>query len=182
MPAIVPATCVPWPLSSFAEAPVVMQFLPLVKEELYLVGPATEPRPGENIRLEDLREVQLLMPRPYNIVRKLVNEAFVRAGMTPRVVAEVESAITLTAAIADGLGSTILPASMARGFVASGMAWQSRIVEPVIEAPLALCQSDHLPLSEPAQAVREILLELVGDLLVDGGTGLPVEMAVDSAP
>ena len=28
------------------------------------------------------------------------------------------------------------------------------IVEPEIEAPLALCQSDHLPLSEPAQAIR----------------------------
>ncbi len=40
----------------------------------------------------------------------------------------------------------------------------------MIEAPLALCQSDHLPLSEPAQAVREILLELVSDLLVDAGT------------
>jgi LysR family nitrogen assimilation transcriptional regulator len=148
-----------------------LKFLPLVKEELYLVGPATEPQPGESIRLADLGEVQLLMPRPYNIVRKLVNEAFMRAGMTPRVVAEVESAITLTAAIADGLGSTILPASIARSFVASGMAWQSRIVEPVIEAPLALCQSDHLPLSEPAQAVREILLELVSDLLVDAGSG-----------
>ncbi|MES1149492.1 MAG: nitrogen assimilation transcriptional regulator, partial [Bradyrhizobium guangdongense] len=34
----------------------------------------------------------------------------------------------------------------------------------VIEAPLALCQSDHLPLSEPAQAIKEILLELVAAL------------------
>ena len=50
---------------------------------------------------------------------------------------------------------------MAREVVASCNAWQSRIVDPVIEAPLALCQSDHLPLSEPAQAIKEILLELV---------------------
>ncbi|UUZ69063.1 hypothetical protein LP416_04735 [Polaromonas sp. P2-4] len=48
--------------------------------------------------------------------------------------------------------------------VAACGAWQCRIVEPVIEAPLALCQSDHLPLSEPAQAVKDILLELVVDL------------------
>jgi len=34
----------------------------------------------------------------------------------------------------------------------------------VIEAPLALCQSNHLPLSEPAQAIRDILLELVATL------------------
>ena len=37
-------------------------------------------------------------------------------------------------------------------------AWQSRIVEPSIEAPLALCQSDHLPLSEPAGAWAKTLL------------------------
>jgi LysR family nitrogen assimilation transcriptional regulator len=30
--------------------------------------------------------------------------------------------------------------------------------------PLALCQSDHLPLSEPAAAIRQILLELVREL------------------
>jgi len=44
----------------------------------------------------------------------------------------------------------------------------------VIEAPLALCQSDHLPLSEPAQAVKSILLELVVDLAgVFGSTAAP---------
>ena len=78
--------------------------------------------------------------------------------------AEIESAFTLTAAVADGLGATILPASMAREVVASCGAWQFQIVDPVIEAPLALCQSDHLPLSEPAQAVKDILLELVTEL------------------
>jgi LysR family nitrogen assimilation transcriptional regulator len=29
---------------------------------------------------------------------------------------------------------------------------------------LALCQSDYLPLSEPAQAIKEILLELIAEL------------------
>jgi len=101
------------------------------------------------------------------VVRKLVDAACMRLGIAPRIVAEIESAFTLTAAIADGLGATILPASMAREVVAACGAWQFQIVDPVIEAPLALCQSDHLPLSEPAQAVKDILLELVTDL--DGG-------------
>jgi LysR family nitrogen assimilation transcriptional regulator len=74
--------------------------------------------------------------------------------------------------IFDGLGATILPESMARQVAASCDAWQSRIIEPVIEAPLALCQSDHLPLSEPAQAIKEILLELVAGL---PGNVLPPE-------
>ena len=141
-----------------------LSFLPLLKEPLFLVGPAAMPMPAEPVRLTDLRDMELFMPRPYNIVRKLVNEAFMGLGLVPRVVAEIESAFTLTAAIADGLGATILPASMAREVVAACGAWQCHIVEPAIEAPLALCQSDHLPLSEPAQAVKEILLELVVDL------------------
>ena len=141
-----------------------LSFLPLLKEPLFLVGPASMPIPAEPVRLTDLRDMERFLPRPYNIVRKLVNEAFMGLGSAPRVVAEIESAFTLTAVIADGLGATILPASMAREVVAACGAWQCRIVEPVIEAPLALCQSDHLPLSEPAQAVKDILLELVVDL------------------
>ena len=141
-----------------------LSFLPLLKEPLFLVGPRAMPAPAQPVKLADLRDIELFLPRPYNVVRKLVDAAFVRAGMVPRVVAEIESAFTLTAAIADGLGATILPASMAREVVASCGAWQFQIVAPVIEAPLALCQSDHLPLSEPAQAVKSILLELVVDL------------------
>lgn len=142
-----------------------LSFLPLVKEPLYLVGPAAMPVPADPVRLADLRDIELFLPRPYNIVRKLVNEAFMGLQLVPRVVAEIESAFTLNALIADGLGATILPASMARELVATSGAWLCRIIDPVIEAPLALCQSDHLPLSEPAQAVKDILLELVADLV-----------------
>ncbi|HJS05474.1 MAG TPA: nitrogen assimilation transcriptional regulator NAC [Variovorax sp.] len=141
-----------------------LTFLPLLKEALFLVGPASMPAPAQPLKLADLREIELFLPRPYNVVRKLVDAAFQRAGMVPRVAAEIESAFTLTAAVADGLGATVLPASMAREVAASCGAWQFQIVDPVIEAPLALCQSDHLPLSEPAQAVKDILLELVTDL------------------
>jgi LysR family nitrogen assimilation transcriptional regulator len=141
-----------------------LQFLPLLREPLYLVGPPSMPAPAETVPLAVLADIDLYLPRPYNVVRRLADEAFIGVGLAPRVVAEIESASTLTAVIADGLGASIVPASMAREVVLACGAWQSRIVEPSIEAPLALCQSDHLPLSEPAQAVKEILLELVAEL------------------
>jgi LysR family nitrogen assimilation transcriptional regulator len=141
-----------------------LTFLALLREQLYLVGPKSLPAPPDVVPLKALAEMDLYLPRPYNVVRRLVDEAFIRAGMVPRVVAEIESATTLTTVITDGLGMSILPASMAREVANACGAWQSRIVDPVIEAPLALCQSDHLPLSEPAQAVKEILLELVATL------------------
>jgi DNA-binding transcriptional LysR family regulator len=90
------------------------------------------PAPPEEVPLDALGEIDLYLPRPYNIVRKLVDEAFMSAGMVPRVVAEIESAITLTAVVGDGLGATILPESMARMVVSSADAWQCRIVDPTI--------------------------------------------------
>ncbi len=139
-----------------------LSFLQLLKERLCLVGPIDMDAPLGDVPLRQLADTDLFLARPYNVVRRMVNEAFAGLGMTPQVVAEVESASTLTEVIQEGLGATILPESMARQIVASGGAWHRRISDPVIEAPLALCQSDHLPLSEPAEAVRRIIIELVG--------------------
>lgn len=141
-----------------------LQCLPLLREPLFLVGPQSSPAPAETLPVRAVAEFDLYLPRGYNYVRKLVDEAFASAGLVPRVVAEIESAATLAALIRDGLGATIVPTSMARELVVGCDAWQSRIVDPEIEAPLTLCQSDHLPLSEPAQAVKEILVELVAEM------------------
>jgi LysR family nitrogen assimilation transcriptional regulator len=139
-------------------------FVPLLREPLFLVGPQSMPAPPETVSLQAASTYELYLPRAYNYVRKLVDEAFASAGLNARVVAEIESATTLGAVIREGLGATIAPAWLARELVVECDAWQSRLTEPAIEAPLALCQSDHLPLSEPAQAVKEILLELVAEM------------------
>lgn len=138
-----------------------LTFLPLVREPLYLVGPAGMAAAPDPVPLGHIGGLELYLPRPYNVVRRLVDDACAGLGLVPRVVAEIESADTLASVIAGGLGATILPDSMAREVVARSSAWRARLVEPAIEAPLALCQSDHLPLSEPAQAARTVLLDLV---------------------
>lgn len=148
----------------------------LIKEELFLVAPSSVYLPEGEIALAELRDVELLLPRPYNYVRKYVNEAFTHAQMKPRVVAEIESAATLTAALAAGLGATILPDSAARVIAGPSGARLYRIVDPVIEMPLSLCVSDHLPMSDPAKAVRDILLELVGDLARNIGLPTAAEL------
>jgi LysR family transcriptional regulator, nitrogen assimilation regulatory protein len=154
-----------------------LAFRPLLRERLCLVGPAALAPPPETVPLRLIADMDLVLPRPYNVVRKMVDDACAGIGIAPRVVAEIESASTLVAVIAEGLGATILPESMAREVVASSPSWLSRIIEPEIEAPLALCRSDHLPLSEPAQAVGDILLQLVadwpGNLLGDGAPRSP---------
>jgi LysR family nitrogen assimilation transcriptional regulator len=141
-----------------------LTFQPLLRESLYLVGPSIIPAPPDPVALERIGEMELFLPRPYNVVRKVVDAACAGIGLVPRVVAEIESASTLASVIAAGMGVTILPGSMAKQVVESTSAWHARIIDPALEVPLALCQSDHLPLSEPAVAIRQILLELVREL------------------
>jgi LysR family nitrogen assimilation transcriptional regulator len=143
-----------------------LSFTPLLHEELFLVAPSARTDP---ISVAELEGIELFLPRPYNVVRKLVDETFMRAGITFRLVAEIESAMTLKAVITDGMGAAILPGSMAREIAGDRLSWCRRIVNPVITAPLTLCQSDHLPLSEPAQIVRATLLELVAGLSANAG-------------
>ncbi len=127
-----------------------LSFLPLLNERLFAVGARRADSPGRQITLRDLASMDLVLARPYNVVRKLVDEAFAGVGLAPRVIAEIESAGTLMAVVSKSIGATILPVSMAKKITESCDAWRATIVDPVIEAPLALCQSDHLPLSEPA--------------------------------
>ncbi|RDV00372.1 nitrogen assimilation transcriptional regulator NAC [Trinickia dinghuensis] len=141
-----------------------LSFQLLMNEEMFLVAPRGMGIVREKIAVADLRNVPLLLPRPYNYLRKYVDEGFASVQMTPNVIAEIESASTLSAAVSAGIGATILPESTARVVAAAGDIVQSRIVSPVIKIPLSVCLSDHLPLSEPAAAVKDILLELAGDL------------------
>ena len=138
-----------------------LSFRSLLMEPLFLVVPRDTFSQFTNIDLTRVNELDLLLPRPYNYLRKYLDEAFASLQLTAHVVAEIESASTLSAAIAAGLGATILPESAARVMADSIQAHLCRIVSPSIEVPLALCESDHLPLSEPAQAVKDIILELV---------------------
>jgi LysR family nitrogen assimilation transcriptional regulator len=146
-----------------------LAFEPLLTEELFLVAPAAMFGSDAAVSLADLREVELLLPRSHNFLRRYVDEAFASLQMKPRVVAEIESAATLASAVASGVGATVLPVSAARAVAASIPARVCRIVAPSIEVPLALCASDRQALSEPAQAVRSIILELVENLMPEAG-------------
>src|SRR6185437_6417359 len=94
-----------------------LDYVPLLSEQMYLVSPVesneTESVWAEDVPLSQLYDLELLLPRPYNVVRKLVDAAFMRSQHTPRVVAEIESLATLSAAVLAGVGSTILPRSAA---------------------------------------------------------------------
>jgi len=131
----------------------------LLKEDLYLVG--TRDCPGQSVDLTAVAEMNLFLPRDYSAVRKRVDEAFSLRRLSARIIGEIESLSMLTAAVASGMGVTVLPESAARALVGSTQAWMARINSPALNLPLSLNVSARLPLSPSAQAVKDILLSLL---------------------
>ncbi|STT55405.1 nitrogen assimilation transcriptional regulator [Klebsiella pneumoniae] len=91
---------------------------PLLKEDLYLVG--TRDCPGQSVDLTAVAEMNLFLPRDYSAVRARVTEAFTLRRLSAKIIGEIESITTLTAAIASGMGATVLPESAARSLCGGG--------------------------------------------------------------
>ncbi len=132
---------------------------PLLKEELFLVG--TRDCPGQTVDLAAVAEMNLFLPRDYSAVRKRVDEAFSLRRLTAKIIGEIESISTMTAAIASGMGVTVLPESAARSLVGAANGWMARIISPSLNLPLSINLSARLPLNPQTQAVKDILISLV---------------------
>lgn len=137
----------------------------LLKEDLYLVGATA--CPGSSVDLADVAQMSLFLPRDYSAVRQRVDEAFSLRRLSARIIGEIESLSTLTAAISSGMGVTVLPESAARALVGSTQAWMARITSPTISLPLSLNLSHRLTLSPSAEAVKNILLSLLNKPLTE---------------
>lgn len=148
---------------------------PLFREEMFLVSPADMELSGEPhaaLPLSALDGVPLLLPSKGHFLRRLIDEAMSRARSEPDVVSEIESVPALGAAVLEGLGSTILPASVVTDTPTFAGTQIRRLTTPVIDATVSLCVSDHLPLSEPALAARSVLLDIVSKLLSSHHAGI----------
>jgi len=132
----------------------------LLKEDLFLVG--IQDNPGKSIELIDVSVRQLLLPRDFFAIRKRVDEAFALRRLSVKIIGEIDSLATLTAAVASGMGAAVLPESAASAVVGSAKAWMSRIISPGLPLPLTLNSSIRVPLSPSAAAVKDMLMGLAG--------------------
>lgn len=144
-----------------------VQLSPLFHEELFLVLPKnmlTSFQPDTPVQMRQLNDLRILLPGNINYLRTVLNEAFIRARVTPSIVADIESTTVMGEAVAAGMGATILPLSVAHQ-LGIPMEQIRPLSHPKVEVPTSLCVSDHLPMSEPVAAAREVLLEVVNDFV-----------------
>jgi len=148
---------------------------PLFTEELFLVTGPDFPQdklgPGP-VEIRNLAQVPLVLPGRGHFLRKLIEEAFSRARVEPEVVAEIESVAALAAAVRSGIGATILPMSVASGTAGLEDSRVYKLIKPAIHANVSLCTPDPTPMSEPAFAVKAVLLKVVAELMEQTHAGL----------
>lgn len=145
-----------------------VRFEPLLREEFVLVVPKSFGIPVSSapITVAELSSLPFLLPPAYNFVRRAIDLAFTRSRKDLTVFAELESVKTIARGIEACLGATIAPKAIAQRIVreSSEDLIVRQISSPMIEETLSFCVSDSTPLSEPALAVKEILLELAETL------------------
>jgi LysR family transcriptional regulator, nitrogen assimilation regulatory protein len=140
---------------------------PLFEEEVLLVAPRSMALAGQDdqrLAISALQGIRLLLPGRYHFLRRLVEGSFAHARITPLVAGEIESIVTLTAALEAGLGATLVPKSTARTLGRSKKLVVRRLHRPTVAATISLCQSDHTPLSQAALVVRELILRKLAEL------------------
>ncbi len=145
-----------------------VRFEPQLREEFFLivhesfgVEPIDTP-----VSVSELAALPFLLPPSYNFVRRAIDLAFTRSRKDLQIFAELESVRTIAKGVDSQLGATIMPKAVAQRIVTESREKLivRHISSPMIEETLSFCVSDSTPLSEPALAVKEILLQLTETL------------------
>lgn len=150
-----------------------LKIQPLMIEDLCLVSPHSELAvPGKwplsTVSIQELNSVSLVMPSRANGLRNVVDQALSKAGVSPKVVAELSALQSLKAAVLKGVASTILPISAVAKEWKTGRLYVRKVVKPTIARPMALCSNSTIPLSPAAEAVHAETIRVIDRLVQEG--------------
>jgi len=146
---------------------------PLFAEELFAIcrpdigmDAGLVPDSDGRVALQSLGDIGLVLPSEVHFLRGVVEGAFLRAGIRPRIVAEIDSPPALLDAVRDGVGATILPRASLWSDGGALAAW--RVGPDPLAATLSLCTSATLPMTASIAALDQVVTATVERGLADG--------------
>jgi LysR family nitrogen assimilation transcriptional regulator len=149
--------------------------LPLLDEELCLMG---EPGPHVSGRskgcfLRQLSGVKLVAPSHPNGLRLLIERVFAKEEVELNIVADMDSLPMLISIAHSGRACTILPVSALAHRDAKSVPKVRRLGRPALQRPASVCWSNAVAMNSATVAVREAIVQLVGELHASGAwTGI----------
>lgn len=137
---------------------------PLFREQLYAVLPVSSSRAAASwhdtatISLKDLaREKMLLSSRP-NSIRNRLEAAFIDAGLSYKLVGEVNSTDLMVRLVSSGIGCTVLPWNAVAAEVTNKTLYACAIADVTLSRELSLCLPRAHSLSPAVSLVRDLLI------------------------
>jgi len=138
----------------------VLSRQPLFRQRLYFIGHQLLATPLSSFSLLQLSELPLILPSHPNIIRVLLDHALKGAGLSPTIVAEVDDAPNLLAAVRAGLGGAILPTGNLAD-IGGGDLSAPTLIEPPLYVTASIVSDSDTPLSRAGEALRTLLIELM---------------------
>ncbi|WP_027816508.1 LysR substrate-binding domain-containing protein [Paraburkholderia bannensis] len=142
--------------------------LPVLDEELYLMGEPGVPARARTCTLASLADVPMVAPGVSNGLRLLLERTFAREQVPLNIIADIDSLPMLLSAAQSGAACTILPSSALALRASAERPKTRRIVDPVIRRPASICWPNALPVSSASLAVRRTICDLIEELSATG--------------
>jgi LysR family transcriptional regulator, transcription activator of glutamate synthase operon len=134
-----------------------LEIVPLFRERVAVVVPAGHPLVGRSsCSLHDLAEEPLILPRSRGGLRKVVDDAFNREGISERVAYEGDDFTIIQGLVEAGLGTTLLPMPLP---VPSTKVAVIPLRQPAIARTMALCWDRRRTLPPAAAAFAHHLTQ-----------------------
>jgi LysR family transcriptional regulator, nitrogen assimilation regulatory protein len=142
---------------------------PLLSERLHFVSTQPEAhaalRGSESVPLSELARWPLILAPRTNSIRALLEQEAARVGLQLNVVADLSGVSTMLDAVECGFASSVMMAANAARLAARADAVVLPISSPVIERTASLFHSEHFPVTPATGGLREVLLDVVGDMV-----------------
>lgn len=129
-----------------------MSFLPLFREELYLMTRRGLIAGTKKVSLKKIAELPLILPSVPNTLRSRLEQALQKANLSANLFGEASTSAILIPAARAGLASTILPYSAAHEEILNRQV-DMHAIEGGFGRDVYLCTSNTLPLSPATTAV-----------------------------
>lgn len=146
-----------------------MEALPLFEECFMVFGaPARMRRRPKVMSFAQVAGLALAEPDGAHDLRKIIERAASRINVRLDVRYELNSPQMLSAVVREGLAFAIMPPSACHDAVASGAIVGRAIMKPELNRVQAVVWPRDRPLTAAAEAIRDMLVAIVGKLVADG--------------
>lgn len=149
------------------QKPKDMSFVPLFREELYLMTyPGVVPGAGR-VPLKKIAALPLILPSLPNTLRSRLEHAFLKANLAFNLFGEASTSAILIPAVRAGLAATILPYSSAHEEILNRQV-EMRTIEGGFGRDVYLCTSNTLPVSPATTTVIALCRAALQDQVESG--------------